>query len=333
MKVYLVPKGGERIGDLARAERERPSPGANEVLVRMRAATLNFRDLAIVNGQYFRGPVARDTIPLSDGAGEVVALGTGVDELSIGDRVVATFTQGRPPAALGSPLDGVLTEHALFEPQGLIRIPDALSFSQAATLPCAGVTAWSALYGEKPLEPGQTVVTLGTGGVSIFALQLAKVGGARVIVTSSSDAKLERARALGADHAINYRREPDWEQRVLELTDGRGADKVVDLGGVGTLPHSYQAVGPQGEILVIGVMTRPEGDLSPYPLMIKRATLRGIFVGDREHFEALLRAVVVNALEPVIDRTFDFDSAPDAYSYLESARHIGKVAVSMEETA
>jgi NADPH:quinone reductase-like Zn-dependent oxidoreductase len=329
MRIYVVSKGSTGIDGLSRAERDRPSPVANQVLVRMRAASLNFRDLAIVNGKYIRGPVMHDTIPLSDGAGEIAAVGAGVKDFAIGDRVVATFMQGDPPAALGSPLDGVLTEYALLDPKGLLRIPDHLSYEEAATLPCAGVTAWNALFHGRPLKPGETIVTLGTGGVSVFAIQLGKLGGARVIVTSSSDDKLGRVQKLGADHGINYKREPEWEKRVLELTGGLGADKVVDLAGVGTLPHSYQAVGPGGEVLVIGVLSRPEGDLSPYPLMMKGATLRGIFVGGREHFEGLMKAVSVNKLKPTIDKTFDFDSAPRAYEYLKSALHVGKVVITI----
>lgn len=329
MKIYLVMKGSTGVEGLKRAERDTPAPAANQVLVRIRAAALNFRDLAVVNGKYIRGPVLNDTIPLSDGAGEVAAVGPGVKDLAVGDRVVATFTQGDPPAAQGSPLDGMLAEYALFDPKGLLRVPDHLSYEEAATLPCAGVTAWNALFHGRQLKPGETVVTLGTGGVSIFTLQLAKLAGARVIITSSSDAKLARAQAMGADHVIHYKREPDWEKRVLELTGGLGADKVVDLAGVGTLPHSYQAVGPAGEVLVIGVLSQPEGDLSPYPLMMKGATLRGIFVGGREHFEGLMKAVAVNRLKPVIDKTFDFDSAPRAYEYLKSAQHFGKVVITV----
>jgi NADPH:quinone reductase-like Zn-dependent oxidoreductase len=289
---------------------------------------LNFRDLAIVSGKYMRGPLTRDTIPLSDGAGEVAAVGAGVTQFAVGDRVVATFTQGQPPEALGSPLDGVLTEFAAFGENGLLRVPEHLSFEEAATLPCAGVTVWNALmHGPKSLRPGETVVALGTGGVSILTLQIAKMAGARVIITSSSDAKLERARELGADHLINYKRQPDWEKEVLDLTDGQGAEHVIDTGGIGTLPHSYQAVGPGGTVSVIGVMTRPEGDLSPYPLMTKFAMVRGIFVGAREHFEGLLKAVAVNRLRPVVDSTFDFDAAPEAYKYLKSAQHFGKVVI------
>ena len=329
MKIYLISRGSTGIDGLKTTERDRPVPAANQVLVRMRAAALNFRDLAVVSGKYIRGPVASDTIPLSDGAGDVAAVGTAVREFAVGDRVVATFAQGDPPAALGSPLDGVLAEYALFDPKGLLRVPEHLSYEEAATLPCAGVTAWNALFHGRQLKPGETVVTLGTGGVSIFTLQLAKLASVRVIITSSSDAKLARAQALGADGIINYKLEPNWEKRVLELTDGLGADKVVDLAGVGTLPHSYQAVGPGGEVLVIGVLTRPEGDLSPYPLMMKAATLRGIFVGGREHFEGLMKAVAANRFKPVIDKTFDFNSAPDAYAYLKSAQHFGKVVITI----
>jgi NADPH:quinone reductase-like Zn-dependent oxidoreductase len=274
--------------------------------------------------------VTEDTIPLSDGAGEVAEVGAGVTQFKAGDRVVATFTQGHPPAALGLPLDGTLAEHCVFPADGLLKLAPHLSYEEAATLPCAGVTVWNALmHGPRVLKAGETVLALGTGGVAIFALQIAKMAGARAIITSSSDAKLERARALGADHCINYRTMPDWEKKVLELTDGQGAEHVIDTGGVGTLPKSYVAVGPAGVVSVIGVMTRPEGDLSPYPLMTKGAMARGIFVGGREHFDALMKAVAVNELKPVIDKTFDFDAAPEAFKYLKSAQHFGKVVITI----
>jgi NADPH:quinone reductase-like Zn-dependent oxidoreductase len=327
MRAFEVQKGSSGFDGLRQTERPKPSAGPGQVLVRMRAASLNYRDIAIVRGKYFAGPLTRDTIPLSDGAGEVESVGDGVSEFEPGDRVVATFTQGSPPAPLGSPLDGMLTEYAVFAPDGLLPIPAHLSFEEAATLPCAGVTAWNALAHGKVLRPGDTVLTLGTGGVSIFALQIAKMAGARVIVTSSSDKKLERAKSLGADETVNYKTHPDWERRVLELTDGRGADQVVELGGPGTLPHSYQAVGFGGEISLIGVITRPEGDLSPHPLMVKGATLRGIFVGGRPLFEELNKAIAVNALRPVIDRVFDFEQAAEALPYMKEAKHFGKLVV------
>lgn len=328
MNVFLISKGSTGFDGLKRAQREQPTPGAGQVLVRMRAASLNFRDLAIIAGKYFRGPVERDTIPLSDGAGEVAALGPGVTQFKAGDRVVATFTQGHPPAALGLPLDGTLAEYCVFPADGLLKLAPHLSFEEAATLPCAGVTVWNALmHGPRVLKAGETVLSLGTGGVAIFALQIAKLAGARAIITSSSDAKLERARALGADHVINYKTTPEWEKKVLELTEGQGAEHVIDTGGVGTLPKSYVAVGPGGVVSVIGVMTRPEGDLSPYPLMFKGAMARGIFVGGREHFDALMKAVAVNEVKPVVDKTFGFDEAPEAFKYLKSAQHFGKVVI------
>jgi NADPH:quinone reductase-like Zn-dependent oxidoreductase len=328
MKIFTVAKGSTGFEGLKRGERDRPTAGAGQVLVRMRAASLNFRDLAIIAGKYFRGPVEHDTIPLSDGAGEVAEVGAAVKQFAIGDRVVATFTQGNPPAALGLPLDGCLTEYAMFPADGLLRVPSHLSFEEAATLPCAGVTVWNALmHGPRSLKPGETVLALGTGGVAIFALQIGKLTGARVIITSSSDEKLARAAALGADHGINYKKTPEWEKAVLELTGGQGADHVIDTGGVGTLPRSYLAVGPGGTVSVIGVMTRPEGDLSPYPLMTKFAMVRGIFVGTREHFDGLMKAVAVNGLHPVVDKTFDFDAAPEAYKHLKSGQHFGKVVI------
>ncbi len=327
MQAYELQQGRTGPQALHRVTREPPVPGAGEVLVRLRAASLNFRDLAILNGKYIGGPVARDTVPLSDGAGEVVDVGPDVTSFAAGDRVVATFTQGADHDALGSPLDGVLREYAAFAADGLVKMPDHLDFETAATLPCAGVTAWNALFEGRPLKPGETVLTLGTGGVSLFALQLAKLAGARVIITSSSDGKLERARQLGADDTVNYTRTPDWEQAVLELTGGRGVDHLVEVAAPATLPKSYQAIGPGGEISLIGVLTRSEGDLAPYPLMLKRATLRGIFVGHREHLVALARAVAVNRMVPVVDRVFNFDAAPEAYAFLKAARHFGKVVI------
>ena len=330
MKAYVIVKGSTDLSGLQRVERARPEPGPRQVLVRMRAASLNFRDIAIVRGKYIGGPLARDTIPLSDGAGEVEAVGDEVQRFKPGDRVVATFSQGDPPVPLGSPLEGVLAEYGVFDERGLERVPEHLSFEEAATLPCAGVTAWNALVLGRQIKPGETVVTLGTGGVSIMVLQLAKIAGARVIVTSSSDAKLERAATLGADAGINYKTHPNWEERVLALTDGRGADIVVDLGGVGTLPHSYLAVGPGGEIALIGVMTRPEGDLSPYPLMFKGATLRGIFVGGHSELGGLLKAMAVNRMQPVVDSVFAFDEAAQAFELMRSARHFGKIVVRID---
>lgn len=329
MKVFEVVQGSTSLDGLRRAERPLPEPGPGEVRVRIRAVALNYRDIAVVRGQYFGGPVARALIPMSDAAGEVDALGSGVTAFAPGDRVIPCFAQGTPPAALGSPLDGVLCEYAVFREDGLVRMPSALSFEQAATLPCAGVTAWNAVIEGKRLRPGQTVLVLGTGGVSIFALQLARLAGARVIVTSSSDEKLDRAKALGASDAINYRRTPSWEQRVLELTGGHGADHIVESVGAATLPQSFAAVAHEGEIALLGVLAPPANDLNPHALMPKHATLRGIFVGDRAALEALCRAIDVNRLEPVVDQVFEFEQAPAAYHALQSATHFGKLVIRM----
>jgi NADPH:quinone reductase-like Zn-dependent oxidoreductase len=329
MKIFEVVAGSASLEGLIASERPTPEPGPTGVLVRLHAASLNFRDLAIVRGKYIGGPVTHNTIPLSDGAGIVEAVGNDVSDFAAGDRVTAMFAQGGPMRTLGSPLDGTLAEYGVYDQSGLLKIPDQLSFEQAATLPCAGVTAFDALTEGKRIRPGDTVLTLGTGGVSIFALQIAKAAGARVIVTSSSDDKLAKARELGADITINYRDNPDWAAKVLEATAGEGADHVVDLGGVGTLPQSYQCVAAHGEIKLIGVMTLPDGDLSPYPLMFKSATLRGIFVGrsSRDAFAGLLRALARNDITPIVDKTFDFDDAVAAYEYLASARHFGKVVI------
>ncbi len=327
MNVFEVTAGSSSLDGLVAAERPTPEPGPTQVLVRIHAASLNFRDIAIVRGKYIGGPVTHNTIPLSDGAGVVEAVGESVTGFAPGDRVTATFFQGGPMQTLGSPLDGMLAEYGVFDQSGLLKLPDELSFEQAATLPCAGVTAFNALFEGKRVRPGETVLTLGTGGVSIISLQLAKAAGARVIITSSSNEKLEKARALGADVTINYREQPEWEKAVQEATGGEGADHVIELGGVGTLPHSYQCVGYEGEIKLIGVMTLPEGDLSPYPLMFKSASLRGIFVGRRHLFVDLLKAVAQNGIEPVIDKVFQFDEAVAAYEYMASARHFGKIVI------
>lgn len=329
MRVYEIEKGSQSFDGLRRGERPDPEPGPNEVLVRMRAASLNYRDLAVATGKYFGGPVQRDMIPLSDGAGTVERVGEAVTGFEPGDRVVALFSQPPSGAPLGSPLDGCLSELRVFDAAGLLPIPGDLSYEEASTLPCAGVTAWNALTHGRTLRPGDTVLTLGTGGVSIFALQLAKAAGARVIVTSSSDAKLERARALGADETINYKTTPEWGAAVVELTGGRGADQIVEVGGFGTLPQSYQAVGPGGEIAMIGVLTAAQGDLSPHPLMVKNASLRGIFVGAAPQFDGLEKAIAANGIKPVVDRVFELDETPEAYRCLAAAQHFGKLVIAV----
>jgi NADPH:quinone reductase-like Zn-dependent oxidoreductase len=333
MKAYEIQQGAQSLDGLRQVERPDPSPQAGQILVRMHAASVNFRDQAIVTGRYFSGPVARNTIPLSDGAGEVVGMGPGVTRFKLGDRVSGTFFQGwaggpppGPLVALGSPADGVLAEYVVFNQNDAVSIPKSLSFEEGATLACAGVTAWHAISAVCRVKPGDSVLLLGSGGVSMFALQLARASGARVIVTSSSDEKIARARALGADAGVNYKRTPDWDKEVLALTEGRGVDHVIELGGPGTLARSMRAVAYAGHIALIGVLAGFEGDTNPHPLMLKGASLHGIFVGNRAHFEQLNASIDVNRIKPVIDRIFPFEAAPEAYRH-QLAGAFGKVVI------
>ena len=334
MKLYRIPKPSD-VEALTLCEAPLPEPGPFQVRVRVRATSLNYRDLMVVRGSYGRGGLPADLIPLSDGAGEIAAIGPGATRFAVGDRVAGIFMQrwldgGITPeaaaSALGGGIDGMLAEAVVLHEDGLVRIPDHLSFEEAATLPCAAVTAWHALVPSGNLRPGETVLVQGTGGVSIFALQFAAMMGARVIATSSSDEKLERAKALGADTLINYRSTPEWQTAVLAATGGRGVDLVVEVGGAGTLPRSVQAVRMGGRIGLIGVLTG-RADMNPMPIMGKSVTLQGIYVGSRAMFEAMNRAIALHALRPVIDRVFDFDAAPDAYRHLIAAGHVGKVVI------
>ena len=344
MRTYIVPAGCTSRDELRIVDRPDPAPGPSQVLIRVRAAALNYRDQAVTMGTYFGGAVSRDTIPLSDGAGEVMAVGPGVTRVKPGDRVVGLFTQippDGPPfgarAALGAPLDGMLAERIVLYEDGVIPIPAALSFEQAAALPCAGVTAWHALmHAGRPVRAGDTVLVLGTGGVSIFALQFAKAAGARVIATSSSDEKLARALALGASDGVNYTRTPEWDQEVMKLTAGRGVDCVVEVGGVGTMNRSFQALAFSGKVVLIGVLTGAPGSpgspgsngaINPYTLMPKRGSLHGIFVGDREMFELMNKAIETNRICPVVDKVFPFDDAAGAYRCQAAGEFFGKVVI------
>ena len=317
------------------------------MLVRVRAASLNYRDQAVTLGVYIGGPVTHDTVPLSDGAGEVVAVGPGVTRFKAGDRVMGLFNQippDGPPfaarAALGSPLDGMLAEQVVLYEDGVIAVPDGLSFEQAACLPCAGVTAWHALmHAGRPMRAGDTVLVLGTGGVSMLALQFAKAAGARVIATSSSDEKLAKALALGASHGINYTRSPDWDQDVMTLTGGRGVDCVVEVGGIGTLNRSFQSLAFGGKVVLIGLLTgRGSGDVNPYTLMPKWGSLHGIFVGNREMFESMNKAIEAGRVQPVVGKVFPFAEALQAYRchavrrLLQQGRDTGDVRLKPDAT-
>jgi NADPH:quinone reductase-like Zn-dependent oxidoreductase len=311
-----------------------PIPGPGEVLIRTRAVSLNYRDLLLCKGQYnprLRLPV----IPASDGAGEVVATGAGATRFHPGDRVVASFMprwvdglldETKARSALGAESDGMLAEEVVLNEEGLVSIPSHFSFEEAATLPCAGVTAWNAVVASGSVKPGETVLVQGTGGVSIFALQFARLAGARVIATSSQDQKLERVIAMGAGDGINYKSTPDWDKKVRELTGGRGVDLVVEVGGAGTLPKSLRAVRLGGTIALIGVLSGA-GEVNPMAILMKGVRVQGIFVGSRAMFEAMNRGIEVNQIRPVIDRVFSFDEAKAALAYLESGAHFGKVVV------
>lgn len=338
MKTWILKAGATSLDDMHLIEREVPQPGPGEVQIRVRACSLNYRDQLIPQGKYMGGTIAQDIVPLSDGAGEVTAVGAGVTRFEVGDRVAGTFFQNwadgpaNPAAgpALGAPpADGMLSEYVTLPEQGVVKTADILSFEEAATLPCAGVTAWNALMeGPRPTKAGNTVLVLGTGGVSLLALQIAKAVGATVIATSSSDEKLERVKALGADHVINYRATPHWGAEAVRLSGGKGIDHVVEVGGAGTLAQSIQAVGFGGEIALIGVLTR-EGDTSPHGLMFKGASIRGIFVGSRDMAERLNTFIDSHGIRPVVDRSFDMTSAKDAYAYQASPDLFGKTVITL----
>ena len=333
MKAYEVRQFG--IENLSAVERPEPQPRANEIVIKFHAASLNYRDLMFVKGLY--NPKARlPAVPFSDGAGEVVAVGAEVKRWKIGDRVCPIFTQAwvegplsieKRRTTLGAgDVDGVLREYGAFDENGLVEVPGHLSFEEAATLPCAAVTAWNALVVSGNLKAGDTVLTLGTGGVSIFALQLAKMHGARVIATSSSDKKLARARELGADEVINYTKTPEWDKEVLRLTNRIGVDHVVEVGGAGTLPKSLNSVAIGGHVAVIGVLAGGSG-LDPRSVLMKAVRMQGLLVGSRQMFEEMNKAIDGNRLRPVIDRTFEFSEAAAALKYMESGGHFGKIVI------
>jgi len=310
-------------------------PGDHEVLIRVRATSLNRRDVFVMKGQYPVG--SRESIvPLSDGAGEIVAIGPGVTRFRVGDRVAGIFFQnwlsGRPPekvasGALGGSLDGMLTHYATLNEQGVVHLPKSLSFEEGATLPCVGVTAWNGLFTRGRIQPGDYVLLEGTGGVSTFGLQLALAAGAKPIITSSSDAKLERAKALGAFGTVNYKTTPDWEKPVLALTGGIGVHEVLEVGGKDTLPHALASVAPGGNIALIGGLGGFGGSIPALQLLDRNINVSGIYVGSRENFEALNAFIDQHKVKPVIDKIFDFEDAPAAYELMESDQFLGKIVI------
>lgn len=334
MKAWqIVSTGGIdalNLADVALAE-----PGHGEVRVGIKASSVNFRDLMTV-----KDPAARNLpyprVPNSDGAGTITAVGPGVSGLSVGDRVASCFFQdwrngpcstGAMNSALGGALDGVLAEEVILKADGVVPVPGHLSMAEAATLPCAALTAWNAIVGVGKTKPGDTVLLLGTGGVSIFALQFCRMIGARAIVTSSSDEKLARATEMGAWQTVNYKSHPDWERVVTEITGGEGVDLVVEVGGAGTLERSVAAARVAGTIALIGVLTG--GQINPTAIMRKSITLQGVYVGSRDMFLDMNAAITANGLKPVIDTTFGFDEAPAAFHAMEAAGHFGKLVVTV----
>ena len=323
------------LDSLTLTERPDPKPSYGQVLIKLRSLSLNYRDLMVVKGLY-NPKLPLPLIPFSDGVGEVVAVGEGVTRVNIGDRVAGIFfqkwlagelTAEKAESALGGAREGMLAEYVVLHEDGVVRVPEHLTDEEAASLPCAAVTAWNALFTSGGLKAGDTVLIQGTGGVSIFALQFALLAGARVIATSSSDEKLERVLQLGASDGINYKQTPDWSKKVRELTAGDGVDYVVEVGGAGTLSESLRAVRYGGQISLIGVLTGGSAEINTASILMKNVKVQGIYVGSREMFEAMNSAIALHKLHPVCDRVFPFHEAPKALKYMETGSHFGKICI------
>jgi len=337
MKAWIIEKHGE-VDGLVQVDWPQPEPAPGEVLVAVKAVSLNYRDLGTLHHER-PGNLPLPLIPCSDGAGEVVAVGDNCSVFQPGDRVVGTFFRDwidgpfdmkYHKAAGGGSIHGVLCEYVAVPEHALLPIPEHLSYEEAATLPCAGVTAWTSLFSRGNLQSGATVLTLGTGGVSIFALQLAVTAGARVIITSSSDEKLERARSLGAWETINYKTTPNWDKEVWRLTEKRGVQHVIEVGGPGTLDKSIACIAGSGQIALIGVLTGygpPAGSL--FPLMARNGRIDGIYAGSRADFIAFNTFFATHEIHPVVDRVFPYDQAREAFTYMESGAHFGKVVIAV----
>lgn len=334
MKCYVIPSPAG-IESLTLAERRDPTPGPRQILVRVRASSLNYRDLLTIEAKSARAAPKPDLIPLSDGAGEVVAVGPGVTRFETGDRVAGCFMQrwfGGPiresamGSAMGGAVDGMLTELAVLEEEGAVRLPAHLSYEEGAALPCAAVTAWNALVEIGQLKAGETVLVQGSGGVSIFALQFAKMFGARVIATSSSATKAQRLKQMGAEAVIDYKATPDWDVEAMRLTANRGVDITVEVGGAGTLPRSFLATRVGGRIAVIGLLTGA-ATIDPMPILRRNLRVQGLYVGSTEMFEAMNRAIEASGLKPVIDKVFPFAEAKAAYRHMKSQQHFGKIVI------
>ncbi|MCS6984629.1 MAG: NAD(P)-dependent alcohol dehydrogenase [Leptospiraceae bacterium] len=333
MKAWIIPQWG--LENLRIETRQDPKPGSGEILIKMKAVSLNYRDLLIVEGKY-NPRMKLPFIPLSDGVGEIVAIGEGVERFRLGQRVCPIFAPrwlaGPPSVAelrhsLGGPLDGTLCEYMVLPETAVVEPPEHLSDEEAATLACAGVTAFSALFVYGKVKAGDVVVVLGTGGVSVFALQFAKIAGATVIITSSSDEKLRKMKELGADYTINYREKPEWSKEVRRITENRGADYVVEVGGSATLKESLKAIRMDGTIALIGILSGSSGEVNLLPVLMQNIRIQGILVGSRHTFEEMNRAISVSHLRPLIDKVFAFEEFPEALIYLRDQKHTGKVVL------
>ncbi|MET0284492.1 MAG: NAD(P)-dependent alcohol dehydrogenase [Polyangiales bacterium] len=336
MKSYELQKR-DGFSALAPCERERAKLGPHDVRVRVRAVSLNFRDLAIAKSA--KNSKKPPVVPCSDGAGEVIEVGSDVGRLKLGDRVAANFfphwRDGEPDAtmhrnALGGTIDGMLREEVVLDQSAWVLFPKYLSYEEAATLPCAGVTAYNALFESASLKPGDTLLVQGTGGVSMFALQLARAAGAQVIVTSSSADKRERAKKLGAVHTIDYKATPAWGEAALAFTGGRGVDIVVEVGGPGTFDQSVAALRYTGTMSILGTLSGLQGEVNTFGIFHKALRVHGVYVGSVRMFEMLNRALSLHQIHPIVDRVFSFDDARSAYEYLASGQHFGKVVVRVD---
>ncbi len=335
MKVYEV--GDQKgIGSLRLAERDEPSPGPGQALVKFHANSLNYRDYMVLNGWY-GGPKPETLIPVSDGAGEVVALGDGADSVAVGDRICVSFFSAWMDGPLGpqyfgsdlgGSIDGTLAEMGVFPAEALVKLPDSFSYADGACLPCAGVTAWNCIVEAGKVKEGDTVLLMGTGGVSVFGIQIAAAKGAKSIITSSSDDKLAKAKALGAEHGINYKRADSWAKAVLEVTGGRGADIIIEVGGPASLANSFEAAAFNGRIHLIGTLAGDaDGPLNTMPLLGKNLNLRGVAVGSKKMLQDLADTMRAAGTKPVIDKEFPFADAADAFRHMESRSHFGNIVI------
>ncbi len=323
------------IDSLATVDRAEPQPGHGQVVIQVKVCSLNYRDLLVVKGMY-NPRLQLPFTPFSDGVGEVVAVGEGVTRVNVGERVAGIFMpkwvdgpidEIKSKSALGGGGPGMLAEQVVLSEEGVVRVPDHLSDEEAATLPCAAVTAWHALVVSGDVKAGDTVLTLGTGGVSLFAVQLAKICGAKIFATSSSDKKLAKVKELGASELINYKSDPEWDKTIRNITDKVGVDHVVEVGGAGTLSKSLKAVRLGGHIALIGILSGAGAEFNPLPILMKNVRVQGIYVGSRQMFEDMNKAIATHELRPTVDKVFGFDEVKEALKYMESGSHFGKICV------